>query len=86
MSSNRKLNEYAATEAAVVADMPSMDVESSPPVATVTTTFRKTVAHDNGGVLYFSAQPSTRTPADLHSRGGTMPDGLRAFELHHPFS
>jgi hypothetical protein len=39
-------------EAAMVVDMPSMDVESRPLVPNVATRFRRTVKHGNGGVFY----------------------------------
>jgi hypothetical protein len=49
---NRKLGDKEELEAAVVADTPSMDVESSPLVPNVATRFRRTVGHGNGGVFY----------------------------------
>ena len=39
-----------------MADMPSMDVESNPPVPTVTTRFHRGVAHGKGGVFLFVPQ------------------------------
>jgi cephalosporin hydroxylase len=68
-------------EAVVVADTPSMEVESSPLVPNVATRFRRTVRHGTGGVFYARTQISAGSPRELLSLGISSCLNRAAFQL-----
>jgi hypothetical protein len=70
------LDDQEEPEATVVADTPSLDVESSPLVPNVATRFRKRVAHGNGGVFLFPPG-SIEFPAGALSQPQLPPLGRR---------
>jgi len=83
-NSNRKLDANEEPEAAVVADTPSMDVESSPLVPNVTTRFRRAVSHGKSGVFFLTR---TIRPGGMikigngMAKGGKLPAGFLAYYM-----